>query len=629
MARRRGLIATLAQIQRETARAEAARRRAESASRRQAEQARLRYTRAVAADERERKRLYAESRVAEVEAMNAEFAETVTALDGVLAATLDVDNYFDLDQLYRPAHPGQLAFAEPPPEEAAFLPPPPKGVSRMMGGAARHEEEVRAGRARFQQACAEHAQREHTRRAALAQLESDDHRRAGEVTALKRAVATGAPDAVVTYVDLVLTASLYPDAFPQHWRLAYVPESRQLVVEYDLPGIDAVPTVKAYRYVKTSDTVTETLRPQTQVKAQYASVIAQTALRVVDEIFEADRWCHIDTIVLNGMVSTNDPATGRAIRPCLLTLRTTRETFAELDLRRVDPAACLRHLGAGVSRKPEELAPVRPVLEFDMADPRFIEESDIIGGLDERPNLLAMSPTEFEGLIQNLFTRMGLDTRQTRASRDGGVDCVAVDPRPIMGGKVVIQAKRYRHTVGVAAVRDLYGTLQNEGASKGILVTTSGYGKASHDFANGKHPSNSSTAPTCSTSCVNTQASKPASKPPTTGATPNPTAHPCATSSPPPHQPECHCAPARTSPSTMPRSPSPSAGAPAPTTSTRPRSCSTEADGSDPTPISSSTTSPLPPTAPSGTPQLFPVRRPLRRRSTSHSTASPSISIES
>jgi len=42
---------------------------------------------------------------------------------------------------------------------------------------------------------------------------------------------------------------------------------------------------------------------------------------------------------------------------------------------------------------------------------------------------------------------VGLDTRQTRASRDGGVDCVAVDPRPIMGGKVVIQAKRYRHTV--------------------------------------------------------------------------------------------------------------------------------------------------------------------------------------
>ncbi|MBS1869385.1 MAG: restriction endonuclease [Actinobacteria bacterium] len=81
---------------------------------------------------------------------------------------------------------------------------------------------------------------------------------------------------------------------------------------------------------------------------------------------------------------------------------------------------------------------------------------------------------------------MGLETRLTQASRDGGVDCVAYDPRPIFGGKVVIQAKRYKHTVGVSAVRDLFGTMQNEGASKGILVTTSGYGKASFEFAEGK-----------------------------------------------------------------------------------------------------------------------------------------------
>ena len=58
--------------------------------------------------------------------------------------------------------------------------------------------------------------------------------------------------------------------------------------------------------------------------------------------------------------------------------------------------------------------------------------------------------------------------------------------RPIFGGKVVIQAKRYKSTVGVSAVRDLFGTVHNEGAAKGILVTTSGYGKASYQFAEGK-----------------------------------------------------------------------------------------------------------------------------------------------
>ena len=36
------------------------------------------------------------------------------------------------------------------------------------------------------------------------------------------------------------------------------------------------------------------------------------------------------------------------------------------------------------------------------------------------------------------------------------------------------------------AVRDLYGTVMNEGASKGILVTTSHYGRAAYKFAKDK-----------------------------------------------------------------------------------------------------------------------------------------------
>lgn len=60
------------------------------------------------------------------------------------------------------------------------------------------------------------------------------------------------------------------------------------------------------------------------------------------------------------------------------------------------------------------------------------------------------------------------------------------DPDPIRGGTIVIQAKRYTNTVGVSAVRDLYGTVQHEGALKGILITTSNYGSDAYDFAKGK-----------------------------------------------------------------------------------------------------------------------------------------------
>jgi restriction system protein len=52
--------------------------------------------------------------------------------------------------------------------------------------------------------------------------------------------------------------------------------------------------------------------------------------------------------------------------------------------------------------------------------------------------------------------------------------------------KIVIQAKRYTNVVGVSAVRDLYGTVHNEGATKGILVTTSDYGPDAYQFAKDK-----------------------------------------------------------------------------------------------------------------------------------------------
>jgi len=48
----------------------------------------------------------------------------------------------------------------------------------------------------------------------------------------------------------------------------------------------------------------------------------------------------------------------------------------------------------------------------------------------------------------------------------------------------VIQAKRYTNTVDVSAVRDLCAVVTKEGASRGILVTTSTFGADAYAFAN-------------------------------------------------------------------------------------------------------------------------------------------------
>ena len=63
---------------------------------------------------------------------------------------------------------------------------------------------------------------------------------------------------------------------------------------------------------------------------------------------------------------------------------------------------------------------------------------------------------------------------------------MAYDLDPIKGGKIAVQAKLYTRTVAPTYVRDLWGTVQHEGATKGIMITTSGYGPDSYKFAAGK-----------------------------------------------------------------------------------------------------------------------------------------------
>lgn len=298
-------------------------------------------------------------------------------------------------------------------------------------------------------------------------------------------------DAVVQYFRTVLASSPYPSVFAaDRVRASFNPQNGELIVEREFPTYEAIiPTIKSYKYVKARDEITEVAFTQTerkQLDKLYNSVIAAITLRTLHEIFTNDFADVVQQVVFNGMVSTIDKSTGKDIRPCLVSLHTSREDFTSIELSRVEPDSCLRHLKAQTSPSYRELVPVKPVVDLVTTDPRFIDEVDVVSQLDTRPNLLDMDPFDFEQLICNLFTRIGLKTSTTRASRDGGVDVVAFDTRPVFGGKIIIQAKRYRNTVEVSAIRDLFGAVHNEGAIKGILVTTSSFGTESHNFAKGK-----------------------------------------------------------------------------------------------------------------------------------------------
>jgi hypothetical protein len=162
----------------------------------------------------------------------------------------------------------------------------------------------------------------------------------------------GDPAAIVAHVESVLTAMPLPGCVNPKAAVGYSADSRQLVVEYELPTVDVVPKAKSYRYVKSRETVVTTARPASQVKALYASTIAQITLVCLAAIVKLDSERHIDVVVFNGVVDTRDPHSDEPIRPCLIAVRVTRDALAEITHEDVDALACLKHLSAKVSRNP-------------------------------------------------------------------------------------------------------------------------------------------------------------------------------------------------------------------------------------------------------------------------------------
>jgi restriction system protein len=308
-----------------------------------------------------------------------------------------------------------------------------------------------------------------------------------EIDDMIRACSALDPDTIASYFSIVPKSMQLPDEFSLSQTVVYNSKEKHLLIECEAPTPEAcIPNIDKYKYVKSGDRIDELPRPERSIRSAYVDAVSNYTVRYLHDILTSDTFNSVDIVSLNVFVSSIDRSVGRKVRPCIISIRVSKEEFSEFNLADVDPKLCLKRLRAIVSQSPAELVAVKPIFNISMVDERFIADVNVIDEIDHRRNLMELTPSEFEALISNLFQHMGLDTKLTRASRDGGVDCVAYDPRPVLGGKVIIQAKRYKHVVGVSAVRDLFGAVHNEGASKGILVATSHFGKAAYEFAGGK-----------------------------------------------------------------------------------------------------------------------------------------------
>lgn len=312
------------------------------------------------------------------------------------------------------------------------------------------------------------------------------------IDSFKQSLLNGNPDAIVEMAELIFdTIDLPFEEFETHFDIGYTSENRNMIIDAYFPTVEDMPSLKTVSYVKSKQEFKESYYSEAQIKKKYDNVVYQMALTFLKYGFCLNQYGDfVDAIVINGIINTTDKATGNEIKVYVLSVRSDKAQFDNLNLKTLDPKAWFRSAKGIAAASVANVTPVQPVQVLDKEDHRFIEGYDVLENVDAGVNLAAIDWKDFENLIREIFeeefSSNGGEVKVTQASRDGGVDAVCFDPDPIRGGKIVIQAKRYTNVVGVSAVRDLYGTILNEGAMKGILVTTSYFGNDAFEFANGK-----------------------------------------------------------------------------------------------------------------------------------------------
>lgn len=358
---------------------------------------------AARASETDRKRLEREANAAHVAAMqaevdqrNADLRDRYAEIDGLLTATLSVDDFVDLEQLrvgvQHPPFPRE-DLREPtrtpspipdPPLPVQYVPEAPAGLfgkkRKLADAQASADAQYAADYAVWQAASQElphrrkwqadqYTEAERIRDEALtreiarfqqecAEREADALARNAELDALISGLGYGTIEAVQEYVGIVLANSTYPEGLPVTNESTFDPSSAELSLKVIVPGPVEFPSTKAFRYTKASDEITASPLSQKETKDRYAGVVSNVALRSLHEVFEADRRGLIHGISLEIVTETISPATGRTVHVTLAAVAVSREQFLELELSEVTPSATLDHLGAVVSKNPYGLVAV-------------------------------------------------------------------------------------------------------------------------------------------------------------------------------------------------------------------------------------------------------------------------------
>lgn len=102
--------------------------------------------------------------------------------------------------------------------------------------------------------------------------------------------------------------------------------------------------------------------------------------------------------------------------------------------------------------------------------------------------ILDMSPYFFEKLVLDLLFHMGYGGKNrdsfihTQYGHDGGIDGLIKEDELGLD-YIYIQAKRWKNTVTAPEIQKFSGALHEQGANKGVFITTSSFSQGAIDYA--------------------------------------------------------------------------------------------------------------------------------------------------
>ncbi|MDH6128614.1 restriction endonuclease [Kitasatospora sp. GP82] len=383
---------------------------------------------------------------------------------------------------------------EPPaadPDEAPSRRLLDSGYQRELAQARlRHQRELREWRTRRAEAAdsgamaarAAHEQAEQARARAVREYNET-------LEECRRAYRLAEPAAVESLLERALAAAEgATQDLPAPCRAVFRPLTRTAVLDLDLPPLDLVPSLSGYRLTPSGE-IEPVPRPSADRAADYLRLAARLVLRALQAADAVDTDEILAGVVLNGWL--RETPSGAAV--CLLSVDADRDALARTRLLPSGPAPLgeeeVEHgYGDGVyadAEQDEALVRLRELAAAVTPDPYAlvaVEQSGAAGSAV--PTVADLSPNEFAHLVRDLLTRGGLAGWSVRLRGAAGLVATGEgDAGSALPGRWVVWASRGSDPVAVEELRTLAEAVREEGADRGLRLTSGRFSDAALDLS--------------------------------------------------------------------------------------------------------------------------------------------------